>query len=117
VIEAAQAKLGDTSFLMLAGEMAFSHHERWDGKGYPVGLKGLDIPLSGRIMAVADVYDALISGRFYRDGVSHEKAVDTILAGRGTQFDPQLVDAFWEMRDTFHAIACKFTDVEAGRTS
>jgi len=61
VIDAAKSKLGDTSFLSLAGEMAFSHHEHWDGKGYPDGLKGDEIPLSGRIMAIADVYDALIS--------------------------------------------------------
>ena len=101
VIDAAQAKLGDTSFLRLAGDMAFSHHEHWDGKGYPKGLKGEEIPLCGRIMAIADVYDAVISGRPYKEALSHEKAVEIILAGRGSQFDPQLVDAFGEIHTTF----------------
>jgi HD-GYP domain-containing protein (c-di-GMP phosphodiesterase class II) len=110
VIDAAQAKLGNTSFLRFAGEMAFSHHERWDGKGYPNGLKGEEIPLSGRIMAIADVYDALISDRPYKAGVSHEKAVEIILAERGSQFDPHLVDAFGEVHATFHAIAEQFAD-------
>ena len=90
VIDAARAKLGDTSFLKFAGEMAFSHHEHWDGKGYPNGLAGEQIPLSGRIMAIADAYDALISGRLYKESVSHERAVEIILAGRDSQFDPQL---------------------------
>ncbi|HSW61798.1 MAG TPA: CHASE2 domain-containing protein [Dissulfurispiraceae bacterium] len=111
IIDAAQEKLGDTSFLRFAGEMVFSHHEHWDGKGYPDGIKGNEIPLSGRIMAIADVYDALISVRPYKEGISHEKAVDIILAGRGTQFDPQLIDAFSEMHDTFKAIAGQFSDI------
>ncbi|HEX8949943.1 MAG TPA: CHASE2 domain-containing protein [Dissulfurispiraceae bacterium] len=110
VIDAALAKLTDTSFLRLAGEMAFSHHEHWDGKGYPAGLKGEEIPLSGRIMAIADVYDALISGRSYKGGISHEKAVEIMMAGRGTQFDPQLIDAFGEIHDSFRKIAEKFGD-------
>jgi adenylate cyclase len=108
VIDAAQAKLGNTSFLRLAGEMALSHHEHWDGKGYPNGLKGEEIPLCGRIMAIADVYDALISDRPYREGLSHEKAVEIILAGCGSQFDPQLIDALREMHATFHEIYEQF---------
>ena len=110
VIDAAQTKLADASVLRLAGEMASSHHEHWDGKGYPNGLKGEEIPLAGRIMAIADVYDALISGRSYKGGLSHEKAVEIILAGRGSQFDPHLVDAFGEIHTTFHAIAEQFAD-------
>jgi adenylate cyclase len=110
VIDAAQAKLGDTSFLRFAGEMAISHHEHWDGKGYPNGLKGEEIPLSGRIMAIADVYDAVISARLYREGLSHEKAIEILLAGRGLQFDPQLIDAFGEIHAAFHAIAEQFAD-------
>ena len=110
VIDAAQAKLGDTSFLKFAGEMAISHHEHWDGSGYPQGLKGEEIPLSGRIMAIGDVYDALISGRPYKGGLDHEKAVEMILAGSGTNFDPQLIDAFLEIHRTFRAIAEQFTD-------
>ncbi|MFI5294425.1 MAG: CHASE2 domain-containing protein [Thermodesulfovibrionales bacterium] len=116
IIDSAQAKLGATSFLRLAGEMAFSHHEHWDGKGYPNGLKGEEIPLSGRIMAIADVYDALISGRSYKGGISHEKAVEIILAGRGSQFDPQLTDAFGEMHATFHAIAEQFADASVNES-
>ena len=90
--------------------MAFSHHERWDGTGYPNGLKGEEIPLCGRIMAIADVYDAVTSSRPYKGVLSHEKAVEIILAGRGLQFDPQLVDAFG--RYTLHssAIAEQFAD-------
>jgi HD-GYP domain-containing protein (c-di-GMP phosphodiesterase class II) len=110
IIDAAQAKLGETSFLRLTGDMAFSHHEHWDGKGYPNGLKGEEIPLSGRIMAIADVYDAIISSRPYKEGLSHEKAVEIILAGRGSQFDPQLVDAFGEIHAAFLAIAEQFGD-------
>jgi putative two-component system response regulator len=94
----------------LTGDMAFSHHEHWDGKGYPNGLKGEEIPLSGRIMAIADVYDAVISSRPYKEGLSHEKAVEIILAGRGSQFDPQLVDAFGEIHAAFLAIAEQFAD-------
>jgi adenylate cyclase len=116
LIDAAQAKLGDTSFLRVAGEMAFSHHEHWDGTGYPNGLKGEEIPLSGRIMAIADVYDTLISGRPYKEAVSHEKAVEIILDERGSQFDPQLIDAFGEMHATFRVIAEQFTDVSANES-
>jgi adenylate cyclase len=110
VIDAAQAKLVDTSFLKLAGEMAESHHERWDGNGYPNGLKGEEIPLSGRIMAIADVYDALISNRTYKQELSHEKAVEIIMAGRGSQFDPQIAEAFSEIHEEFRAISDRFGD-------
>ncbi|MDY0187440.1 MAG: CHASE2 domain-containing protein [Syntrophus sp. (in: bacteria)] len=110
VIDDAQAKLGDSSFLNLAGEMALYHHEYWDGRGYPTGLKGEEIPLSGRIMAIADVYDALISDRPYKKGFPHEKAVEIILAGRGSQFDPELTDAFGEIHETFKSIAEQFAD-------
>ena len=96
--------------------MAFSHHERWDGKGYPNGLEGEEIPLSGRIMAIADVYDALISNRLYKESVSHEKAVEIMLAGRGSQFDPQLIDAFGEMHSTFRAIALQFADARVNES-
>ena len=116
IIDAAQVKLGDTSFLRVAGEMAVSHHEHWDGKGYPNGLKGEEIPLSGRIMAIADVYDTLISGRPYEEGISHQKAVEIILAGSGSKFDPQLIDAFGEIHATFHAIAQRFADACVNET-
>jgi adenylate cyclase len=116
VIDAAQAKLGKTSFLRFAGEMALSHHEHWDGKGYPNELKGEEIPLSGRIMAIADVYDALITDRPYKERLSHEKAVEIILAGRGSQFDPQLLDAFEEVHASFHAIAEQFADASVNES-
>jgi len=84
----------ESDFLNYAKIFAASHHERWDGSGYPRGLKGSSIPLLGRIMAVADVYDALTSARPYKKAFSHEEAVRIITEGSGTQFDPQLVEAF-----------------------
>lgn len=116
LIDTAHAKLGDASFLKFAGEMAISHHEHWDGKGYPNGLEGEDIPLSGRIMAIADVYDAVISSRPYKEGLSHENAVEIILAGRGSQFDPQLIDAFEEIHETFRTIAEQFVDANVHKS-
>ena len=90
----AAANLGDSSFLSLAREIALTHHEKWDGTGYPNGLAGTAIPLSGRLMALADVYDALRSPRVYKPAFSHEKAKSIILEGRGSHFDPDIVDAF-----------------------
>jgi len=81
-------------FLQVAHEIALSHHERWDGTGYPRGLKGEDIPLSGRIVAIADVFDALTSERVYRDALSIRDAVAEIARGTGSQFDPNLVGVF-----------------------
>ncbi|MBN4065478.1 HD domain-containing protein, partial [Desulfocapsa sp. AH-315-G09] len=85
-----------TTFLTMAREIAYTHHEKWNGQGYPEGICGDAIPLSGRLMAVADVYDALISKRVYKEAFSHEKAVAIIIDGRGEHFDPELVDAFIE---------------------
>lgn len=93
------------SYLSLAREIAHSHHEKWDGTGYPLGLKGEAIPLGGRLMALADVYDALISKRTYKDAMSHVEAVEIIKASRGTQFDPDVVDAFLESAERFRGIA------------
>lgn len=84
------------SLFLLAAVIAHSHHERWDGTGYPLGLRGTDIPLEGRIVAVADVFDALSSRRPYKEPYSREACLEIILQGRGTQFDPQVVDAFVE---------------------
>jgi len=94
VLLAAERRLGGNSFLRLARELAYTHHERWDGSGYPRGLCGEEIPLCGRLMAIADIYDALICRRVYKPPFPHEKAVDTIVAGRGTHFDPRLVGVF-----------------------
>ena len=101
------------SFLHIAKEMAYSHQERWDGSGYPRGLKGNAIPVSARLMAVADVYDALISRRVYKQGMTHEAAADAIAAKRGIDFDPDIVDAFLSIQDSFREIAHRFVDDEA----
>ncbi|MCW5626724.1 MAG: HD domain-containing protein [Burkholderiales bacterium] len=98
------------NFLILAGEIAATHHEKWDGTGYPAGLAGNDIPLSGRIMAVADIYDALISRRCYKEPFSHDKAVGIIREGRGTTFDPVVIDAFFAVEATVIDIAARYQD-------
>jgi putative two-component system response regulator len=109
----AEKSLGmKVGFLQLAKEIAYSHQEKWDGTGYPEGLSGDDIPISARLMAIADVYDALISRRVYKDPMPHEQAIQIIQAGRGQHFDPDLVDAFMAIHETFQAIAEQFTDNE-----
>jgi len=97
-------------FLQMAKEIAYSHQEKWDGSGYPEGLSGDNIPISARLMAVADVYDALISRRVYKEGMSHDKAVAIMVEGRGSHFDADMVDAFLEIANEFIAIAARFTD-------
>jgi response regulator RpfG family c-di-GMP phosphodiesterase len=94
-------QLGADDFLQLAREIAFSHHEKWDGSGYPYGLIGEAIPLSGRIVALADVYDALRSRRPYKAPMPHEKAKAIILEGNGLHFDPDVVTAFLECEELF----------------
>lgn len=98
IIHKILSDLEDENYVQMAYEIANYHHERWDGNGYPQKLQGDNIPLNARIMAVADVYDALISSRCYKEGYSKEKSTDIILEGRGTQFDPDVVDAFIELR-------------------
>jgi adenylate cyclase len=115
VIESSVRKLGKTSFLTTAEEMAYTHQEKWDGSGYPQGLKGDEIPISGRLMALADVYDALISKRIYKSPFSHAVAVDVIKEGRGTHFDPDMVDAFLEIQEQFRKIAYEFADSQEER--
>jgi HD-GYP domain-containing protein (c-di-GMP phosphodiesterase class II) len=110
VIESSIRKLGKNSFLTIAAEMAYSHQEKWDGSGYPQGLRGDAIPISGRLMALADVYDALISKRAYKSSSAHAMAVDIIKKGRGTHFDPDMVDAFLEIHEQFRNIAREFAD-------
>ena len=110
-IMAAERELGiEVDFLKYAKEIAYGHQEKWDGSGYPQGLAGDAIPISARLMAVADVYDALISRRVYKDGMSHEEAVAIIAAGRGQHFDPDMVDAFLALQDEFIAIAKRYAD-------
>jgi putative two-component system response regulator len=111
-LRSAANKLGGQSFLRFAMEIAYSHQEKWDGSGYPEGLKGEDIPLSGRLMALADVYDALISRRVYKPPFTHQRAVEIILEGKGRHFDPGMVDAFMEIQEDFRQIALRFVDFE-----
>lgn len=99
-----------STFLTFAREIAYSHQEKWDGSGYPEGLVGELIPLSARLMAVADVYDALISARVYKPAMPHEKAVDIIRQGSGSHFDPDIAKAFLEIADEFNTIARRFAD-------
>ena len=101
-----------SSFLRMARDIAAYHQEKWDGSGYPEGLAGEAIPVSARLMAVADVYDALISRRVYKPPFPREKAVAIIREGRGQHFDPDMVDAFLELEAAFHAIAEQFADSE-----
>ncbi len=99
-----------STFLTLAREIAYSHQEKWDGSGYPEGLAGEAIPLSARLMAVADVYDALISRRVYKPPMSHDKAVKIIEEGASHHFDPDLVAAFSRIKQEFADIAEQFND-------
>lgn len=113
-IEHAEKQLGmHVDFLSMAKEIALSHQEKWDGSGYPQGLEGDAIPVSARLMAVADVYDALISRRLYKDAMPHEKAVAIIIEGRGRHFDPDMADAFVALQEEFRAIAARFADSDA----
>ncbi len=109
----AEQSLGtDVAFLRLAKEIAQSHHEQWDGRGYPQGLRGEAIPVAARLMAVADVYDALISRRVYKEGMPHAQAVKIVTEGRGSHFDPEVVDAFVAIQAQFQAIAQRFRDTD-----
>jgi putative two-component system response regulator len=110
-IRRAEALIGaEQSFLRFAREIAVGHHEKWDGSGYPQGLSGDDIPLSARLMAVADVYDALISKRVYKPAFPHEKAVQILVDGRGTHFDPDILDGFLGIAEEFRGIHETYRD-------
>ena len=117
-IQAAEQLVGmPDSFLRFAKEIAGSHHEKWDGSGYPEGLAGEAIPLSARLMALADVYDALISKRVYKEAFSHEVARNIIVQGNGTHFDPAVIDAFIALEQDFIDIAKRFSDNDAELTA
>ncbi|QIL43419.1 two-component system response regulator [Acidovorax sp. HDW3] len=110
-IEEAERRLGmRVAFLSVAKEIAYSHQEKWDGSGYPEGLKGDAIPISARLMALADVYDALISRRVYKPAFSHEQACVIIVKGRGSHFDPDIADAFVELAGDFLRISQRYPD-------
>ena len=101
VIRKIRGNADENEFLHHSNLITGSHHERWDGSGYPLGLKGLDIPLEGRLMAIADVYDALISRRCYKDPIGADEVRRAIESGAGTQFDPALIAVFSKLADKF----------------
>jgi putative two-component system response regulator len=110
ILAAAGVSAAAATFLRYAREIARSHHEKWDGSGYPDGLGGDDIPLSARLMSMADVYDAIRSQRCYKPACTHEQAVAEIKAGRGTYFDPDVVEAFTALGDEFVAISQSYAE-------
>ncbi len=110
ILQAEQSLGAQPKFLKMVKEIILSHQEKWDGSGYPEGLSGEQIPISARLMAVADVYDALISRRVYKDAMPHEKAVAIIIEGQGRHFDPDVVDAFIERQSEFAFIARTYVD-------
>jgi putative two-component system response regulator len=111
-LAAAIKEFPNAGFLRMAHDIALTHHERYDGTGYPQRLAGHQIPLCGRIMAVADVYDALTSKRVYKDAFSHETAKSIIVNDRGQHFDPIIVDAFLEIEHEFLAIRAQYAEEE-----
>jgi len=109
-IEKAMKYYDKNDFLNIAYNIAYYHHERWDGTGYPVGLKGDEIPLEAQLMAIADVYDALVTKRYYKDEFSFEEAEEIIIKGANSQFNPLLVEAFIALRHRFRKIALHYRD-------
>jgi putative two-component system response regulator len=110
----AEAALGlEVAFLTMAKEIAYSHQEKWDGSGYPEGLAGDRIPIPARLMAVADVYDALISRRIYKEPMPHADAVEIIRRASGQHFDPDVVEAFVQIHQQFYAIALTYVDSDS----
>ncbi len=107
-IQLAKRMMGEDAFFQIADDLVLNHHERWDGAGYPRRLTGEEIPLPGRLMAVADAYDAIISPRVYKPALPHEEAVRIMSRKRGTHFDPDVVDAFLEVHEEFREIASRF---------
>jgi putative two-component system response regulator len=101
-------ELGDVNaslYLKHCEDICYGHHERWDGKGYPLGLKERDIPLTARLASIADVYDALVCKRVYKESIPYSESIKMMVEGRGTQFDPVLIDALVEIQDDYLKIA------------
>lgn len=111
ILRAQQALGANTEFLKYAREIAYSHHEKWNGEGYPQGLRGEKIPISARLTALSDVYDILISHRPHKPPIPHQEAVQIIAAARGVHFDPDVVDAFIEVQHDFAVIATRHADI------
>jgi HD-GYP domain-containing protein (c-di-GMP phosphodiesterase class II) len=107
-----ESRLGNSNFLQMAREIALCHHERWDGTGYPAKLAGDKIPLAARIVAIADVYDALASRRVYKEAFPHEKCVEIIKDGAGKAFDPSIVSVFLTLESDFREIAQQYRDAK-----
>ncbi|HEV3259677.1 MAG TPA: HD domain-containing phosphohydrolase [Gemmataceae bacterium] len=112
-LDAALRQHPGVEFLRMARDIALTHHEHYDGNGYPAGLAGEEIPLCGRIVALADVYDALIAKRVYKEAFSHDVARGILLEGAGSHFDPAVVDAFVQNEEKFVAIKEEFAEAEA----
>jgi HD-GYP domain-containing protein (c-di-GMP phosphodiesterase class II) len=110
-----ELKLGSSNYLEMAREIAFHHHERWDGKGYPDGLQGKEIPLAARIVAIADVYDALSTRRVYKEAFPHQECVEIISEQAGGQFDPALVEVFLRIQEEYEEIALRYADATWAR--
>jgi putative two-component system response regulator len=108
--DAAEMAVGAFALLQSAHEIAIGHHEKWDGSGYPLGLAGDAIPVSARLMALADVFDALTTRRTYKAAMPVEEAERILLAGSGTHFDPDVVDAYLAVRDEFARVARELAD-------
>ncbi len=115
IIKSVAAQIGWNPFMQVAYQICLYHQEKWDGSGYPQGLSGENIPLAARFMALADVYDALISKRVYKPAFSHQKAVAMIIEGKGKHFDPLLIEGFAEIHEQFKTIALSFLDSEEQR--
>ena len=116
-IQEIERRLGKSNFLQMARDIALYHHERWDGAGYPHETAGQAIPLAARIVSIADVYDALSVRRVYKEAFPHEKCVQIIREGAGTQFDPNLVEIFLDITDQFRAIAAKMANSTVDETT
>ncbi len=100
----------DTEFFSIAKDIILSHHEKMDGSGYPLGLVGDEIPIPARLMAIADVYDAIINKISDRGSIAHQRAVGIMCEGNGSHFDPDMLEAFVEIQDEFHMIACRYAE-------
>jgi putative two-component system response regulator len=109
-LDAALREYPSADFLRMARDIAASHHERWDGKGYPTGLIREEIPVCGRIVALADVYDALTSRRVYKDAFAHHVARSIIIEESGSHFDPDVIDAFLQCEQEFLAIRERYAE-------
>lgn len=117
ILQAERALGQEIPFLRFAKEIAYGHHEKWDGSGYPQGLAGEAIPISARLMALCDVFDALISRRVYKSALPYDEAIVLILQGKGKHFDPDVVDAFLKLEAQFRAIATRYADMPPGSLS